>query len=138
MTAKDQLRQIQLIKYEIQALEDDLLEIDTKLTRITPVLSDMPGGHGNNDKMVDGISDLIEVKKALQGRINALCRVRRECEVIISRMENTTYRTILHERYFNGRSLEYIADTLHYSYYHACKLHGWALAEYDKMTSNDN
>lgn len=125
MTAKEELRQIAILKYEIQSLEDQLVEIDTRLTHITPVLSDMPHGASTGDKMVDGISKVIEIKTSIQKRINVLCEISHECTRRISTMENCTYRTILIDRYVNGRSLEWIADKLHYSYYHACKLHGW-------------
>jgi len=133
MTPREHLRSIQNRRIEVLALEDAVLEIETRLTRISPVLSDMPHATGNHDKMSDGISRLIELKDKLNRKIDESC----EHEAIVIDMINTMpdpiFRTILYRLYILGESLEKVSVAINYSYYYTCRMHGYALNELDRV-----
>jgi len=138
MTAKEELRQIREIDIEVSALEESLLEVDTKLTHITPILSDMPAYHGDKDKMTSGICKLIELKKDYNAKINELLDYRKQCEKIIDQIPDSVYRTILKERYFKYKNFENVAVTICYSYHHTVRKHGHALQAYELVKSGQD
>lgn len=132
MTIREHLRSIQAKRIEVTALEDAVLEIETRLTRISPVLSDMPHATGNTDKMTDGISRLVELKEKLNKKIDEACE--HEAYVIdkIDTLADPIFRTILYRIYILGESLEKVSVAIDYSYYYTCRMHGYALNELDK------
>lgn len=137
LTTKEYLQSIRKKDYEILALEEAVLRQETLLTRVTPILSDMPRGGSDGDKMADGIARLVELKNKINAKIDETCREKQEVIDDIKKIKESSYRTILYERYINYRTFEEISTLLHYSYFHTCKLHGYALQEYEKMTSRD-
>lgn len=64
----------------------------------------------------------------LERRIHELSSVKQEIEEAISRVENSTHRTLLLERYINCKTWERIAVDMNYSYKQICRIHGRALA----------
>ena len=52
------------------------------------------------------------------------------------RLVEEPYRTILTEKYIEGKSLEEIAVDIHYSYDRTCKMHGLALNLFDELEKN--
>jgi len=127
MTPKEFLTNIKKKDYEILALEDAVLAQHTKITRISPVLSDMPSGGGQEDKMASGIVKLIELKDKLNREIDRICEDKEEVYNIIKEVEDPLYRQILIERYFNYKCFEEIAMITSYNYYEIIRKHGHAL-----------
>ena len=134
MGPRKELSNIKKIRYEIKALEDAVTEIETRLTRISPVLSDMPMGGSGADKMTDGVASMIELKEKLGKKICEynLC-ITRVTELIL-RVDDSLYRTILYRMYVLNDSLERVAVELNFSYRHVCRLHGYALTAFEKMS----
>jgi len=133
MTVKEYLGNIRKKDIELIALEDAILETETILTRISPVLSDLPHATGNVDKMSNGISKLIELKDLLNLKIYAICELKEIIFDEIEGLENPLHRTVLIERYINYKSFEEISIKMNYSYHHVCHLHGHSLQEYEKL-----
>jgi len=132
MIPREHLRSIQNRRIEVLALEDAVLEIETRLTRISPVLSDMPHATGNNDKMSDGISRLIELKDKLNHKIDESCEHEGKAIEMIESLTDPIFRTILYRIYILGESLEKVSVAIDYSYYYTCRMHGYALNEIDR------
>lgn len=134
MSPKRELGNIKKIRYEIKALEDAITEIETRLTRISPVLSDMPMGGSGADKMTDGVASMIEMKEKLSRKICEYnLQITRLTESIL-KMKDSTYRTILYRVYVLNDSLEKVAVELNFSYRHVCRLHGYALTAFEKLS----
>ena len=127
MTPKEYLSNIRKRDLEMLALEDAVLDQHTKLTRISPVLSDMPSGGPQDDKMASGIVKLIELKEKLNIAIDNICVEKEQVHEMIKEIEDPTYRQILYERYFNYKCFEEIAMITSYSYYEIIRKHGHAL-----------
>lgn len=135
MLARERLRSIQAKRIEVTAIEDAVLEIETRLTRISPVLSDMPHATGNVDKMTDGISRLIELKDKLNRKIDESCENEGIAIDLIDKLPDPIFRTILYRIYILGESLEKVSVAINYSYYYTCRMHGYALNEVDKYSN---
>lgn len=134
MTGKEELRQIFRLDKRMVSLHDSIIELETKLTRISPVLSDMPRGGGDQDKISGGVAKLCELKQMLDDMLTESCIKRGEIIKKIELLENENYKTILRERYVNLKSFEQISVLFPYTYNHTLKLHGHALQEYSKLT----
>ena len=135
MTAKEQLRQLRDSEDYIQQLLGQIEELHTQLTHITPILSDMPVCHGNSDKMVDGISKMLELKAQLNKAVDSAYD--RRCEMVgqVNRMQSDTYKRIIALRYLGKKqySFEEIATAIGYSYYRTVRMHGAALQEFTRV-----
>lgn len=127
MTPKEFLSNIRKKDLEILALEDAVLAQHTKLTRISPVLSDMPSGGAQEDKMASGIVKLIELKEKLNKEIDRICEEKKVAMDMVKEIEDPLHRQILYERYFNYKCFEEIAMITSYSYYEIIRKHGHAL-----------
>ena len=138
MSPKRELSNIKKIRYEIKALEDAITEIETRLTRISPVLSDMPMGGSGADKMTDGVASMIELKEKLSRKICEYNKHITEVTEKILQMDDPTYRTVLYRYYVLNDSLEKISVAINYSYHYTCRMHGYALLEFEKTTRHDN
>ena len=138
MSPKELLSSIRKKDLESLALEHQIIEVETRLTRISPVLSDMPSSHGGNDKMTDGVAKLIELKEKLNRKIDETCEDKSKLYNLMGKIENITYRTILIQRYMNYKSFEQIAVDMNYSYQHVCRLHGQALIQFNNMHNNES
>lgn len=134
MTGKEELRQIFRLDKRMVSLHGSIIELETKLTRISPVLSDMPKGGGDQDKLSGGVAKLCELKQMLDDMLTESCFKRGEIIKKIELLENENYKTILRERYVNLKSFEQISVLFPYTYNHTLKLHGHALQEYSKLT----
>ena len=135
MTGKEELRQIFRLDKRMISLQDSIIEIETKLTRISPILSDMPKGGGDQDKISGGVAHLCELKEMLDQMLTESCLKRAEIIRKIERLDNENYRTILRERYINLKSFEEISIMFPYTYNHTLKLHGHALQEYTRVNN---
>ena len=69
-----------------------------------------------------------DYSKEIDDRINELYKIKQEILKAISGVDNSTYRTLLIERYINFKTWERIAVDINYDYYHVIKyLHPKAL-----------
>lgn len=135
MTVKEELRQIRHLDHEIKFMLEQLEELETSLTRISPVLSDMPKAASDRDKMADGICRIVELKNTINARIDYFYDYKRTVTEIINKIENPAYRRILAIRYFKERdnNFEDIAVAISYSYHRTVRMHGEALLEFQAI-----
>lgn len=133
MTLRERLRNVRKSDMEVLAIEDQIQAIRDTLERVSPILSDMPSAHGNNDKMIDGIAKMLDLKDKLNQKIDEVCGEKKEVIDIIYSISDGNYRKLLFERYINYKTFERIADEMNYSYPHICRLHGHALQQIDSL-----
>lgn len=138
MSEGRRLEHLKNINQEIRALEDSLLTVRTRLTRISPILSDMPSARMESDsKMINGIAQIIELEKMYNRAISNLVDYEKNCLTAISKIDNSIYRTILIERYINGKDFNQISEIFPYTYNHVCKLHAHALDEFHRNAGDE-
>ena len=133
MTAKEYLNNISRIDEEVKMLLEQVEEMETRLTHITPILSDMPTAHGGADKMINGIVKMVDLKTKLNAAVDRYVDHKNDALDIIGRIENQTYRLILIGRYCKKKSFELISTEINYSYFRTCRMHGEALKEFSKL-----
>ena len=133
MTAKEYLTNISRMDEEVKMLLEQVEEMETKLTHITPILSDMPTAHGGADKMINGIIKMVDLKTKLNAAVDRYVDHKNDALDIIGRIENQTYRLILIGRYCKKKSFELISTEINYSYFRTCRMHGEALKEFSRL-----
>lgn len=89
-------------------------EIKSRLERMTPTYSGMPGGSGESDKMTNGVAKLIELEREIDSKTDKLVDFRREVENHIDKIRIDNFRRVLKLRYIDGLKWDSIADVMHY------------------------
>ena len=111
---------------KIQDLIDEIADLQSKVQKVTPTLSDMPMGSGVSDKstIIDTYLDMIE---DLNTEVKRLREVRREVECLISTIDDWTVERIMRLRYIDGLRWEDICCKVNYSWQWVHKLHAQGL-----------
>lgn len=110
-----------------QQLCDELEEAQTNATRITPLLSGMPGGGADGDKLAKAVERVVECRQRLIARVGDAQAVRNEVEAAIDTVPNETGRVILRARFVTGKRVEHIAPMIGYSVPQTFRLYRLAL-----------
>ena len=133
--AKEYLLGLERLDARINVLQAEKDELKDKLQHITPTLSPDKGsgGSGTQDKAAAIIAKMIDLESKINGEINRLIDTKREALALLDRVDNPTYMTVLHRRYFLRASLPAIAADMGYTVRGMQKLHGRALQAYDKL-----
>ena len=82
---------------------------------------------GKSDRVGSIVSKIVDLEAEIYADIDALVNIGREIRAVISKVADDRYRTILTERYINGKTFEEIAVKCNYSWRHTVRLHGKAL-----------
>lgn len=126
MTAKEYLSQARLLDKRIEARIAERQRIADQVTAVrAPNLTGMPRG-GVHD-WTDSVDRVIDLTAAIDAEIRELCRLKREINSTIDRVEDYRYRTLLELRYRNYYTWEQIADVMRYDIRQIYRLHGEAL-----------
>ena len=130
MTSQDKkayLRQYATADAEINDLLRRKEEIMSRLTRITPTYSGMPGGGGDGDKYTNGVAKIIELEQEMDRRTDDLVDKRREIERCIDATPDAAERRLLKLRYIDDMKWERIALEMSYTQRQVLRIHGNAL-----------
>ena len=134
MTAKEYLRRIRGMELDLKTIEDEILVIETALTRITPSLqTDWVNSSAGNDKMTSGVCKLIDKKREYEKAWDELIDTRGCAEKILFQINNRDHSQLLWMYYVKAKSFEMIAVTMSYSYRHITRLHGYALEDFRQL-----
>lgn len=133
--AKQELREYRdNIKY-IEEKQNDAEELKARIEKVTPNLSGMPNGKGNNlDKapLEESLDRIKEIEKDCDKKLQELLLKKFVVENKIEQLEQP-YKSILYLRYIRGKTLNKISDEMGYSYVHICRMHGDALKFYSEL-----
>lgn len=119
MTAKEYLQQYGQAMRRTRAISDHLAELRALCEQLRT-----EGGH--RVALDAAVTNLVDAERKTAAEITRLCRIEAEVSCTIGRMPEP-YRTLLYERYINGKTWEQIAVDMHYSYRGVTKMHGKAL-----------
>jgi len=108
MTVQD-LKQIHAIKKEIKMWEEKLVELETKALAHGQVLTGMPGGNKTSDNVAYIASDIVEVKKIIEGKLAELKQIERETMSFINNIEDSYMRQVIFLRCVNCYRWEQVA-----------------------------
>lgn len=115
---------------EIEILQQNIQELDSRTKRITSTFSGMP--HSKAHKGFEDAADkMIDLKQKLSDKVTESVQKMKEVESVIDNVQDTTQRIILSERYICGYKFDKIAVDCAYHVRHIHKLHNKALDSLD-------
>mgnify|MGYP003457434257 CR=1 FL=1 len=137
--AKEYLMGVKLLDAQINMRLNELDVLKDKLKHITPVLKQdkVDSGGGTQDRMAQTIATIVDMEQAINADIDRYADMKKAAMAMLDKMENPTYMTVLHRRYFLHHSFERIASDMSYSWRWVCKLHGRALQAFDKLLKDN-
>lgn len=97
--------------------------------------SDSPSfGTGNvSDKTSVTAIKIAELKQELREQLEKYITLKLTATRLINQMSDKRYMAVLYHYYLQNRTLEGTAGEMNRSYQNVCKLHGRALAEFQKL-----
>lgn len=119
MTPKEYLQQYGAAMRRIRAISDHLAELRA-------VAENLRTEDGHRVELDAAVANLVDTERQVSSEVAKLCKLETEIACTIDRMQEP-YRTLLYERYINGKTWEQIAVDMHYSYRGVTKMHGKAL-----------
>lgn len=133
MTAKEYLRRIRDAESDLRSAEMDYQRARDDVMNLKAIEYDKDKV---NNSHIGDLSDAIAALEKYAERVNAkwdeLIVLRTEAEKLIGEIADGRYRDVLHRRYLQGESWEYIAIGLGYSFRQVLRIHGAALVEFAK------
>lgn len=92
-----------------QELAEEVERLQSEATRIIPLLSGMPGGPGDGQKLPRAVERIVQAQQELQEQIDHCADVRGEIAAAIAQVTNHKDHEVLRRRYILGQRWEYIA-----------------------------
>ena len=127
MSTKEWLLRAWNIEKEIHALEREKESAKALATSVTAKYDDVKVQTSQGNSTENAILKYIEYENKIAERIDELYAVKREIFDAISKVDNTTYRTLLALRYLQFMTWERIAEEMRVDNRHIYKLHNKAL-----------
>ncbi len=122
---KRQLQEYYYLKKNIRYLEDKLLELETKATKMSMSISDMPRS-GDSTDMADVVIEMVKVKIDTNEQLQKSYKLLAEIEKSIKTLpEREQY--LIRARYIEDKSWEQIAVDMNYSWRQIHNIHSKAL-----------
>ena len=128
MTAKEYLRRIRDAESDLRSAEMDYQRARDDLMNLKAIEYDKDKVSNSH---IGDLSDAIAALEKYAERVNVkwdeLIAMREEAKERIGEIADGRYREVLHRRYLQGESWEYIAVGMGYSFRQVTRLHGGAL-----------
>ena len=119
MTAKEYLMQYRDCMNRIRAIESHLQELRA-------IREQLRTEDGHSIALGKAVANLVDTETQCENEVTHLLQTETEVVCTIERVKEP-YRTVLYERYINGKTWEQIAVQMNYCFRHTTKLHGTAL-----------
>lgn len=95
--------------------------------KITPTLSQAPGGGGSGSPIERPMGKVLEIDVEINREIDEMQIARKEIRETLNQLEDENLKLLMEYRYIDGMTWEQIAVKMHYGFQWVCKLHGRAL-----------
>ena len=95
--------------------------------KITPTLSQAPGGGGSGSPIERPMDKVLEIEKEVDREIDEMQIARREIRETLNQLEDENLKLLMEYRYIDGLTWEQIAEKMDYSRQWVTSLHGVAL-----------
>lgn len=132
MTAKEELLQYKYAKERVEETLEEYQKYKDRAEKMTSIISDMPRGSNNSDKVADNAVKMADIFLQYEERWLEAENKKLEIEQNLDKVEEP-YRTLLHKKYIQGKTLEEIATQMSYSFDRVRHMHGEALFKYEKL-----
>ena len=132
MTAKEYLRRIRDTESDLRSAEQDYQRARDDVMNLKAIQYDKDKVSNSH---IGDLSDAIAALEKYVERVNAkwdeLIALRTEAEKQIEQIVDGRYREVLHRRYLQGESWEYIVVGMGYAFRTVLWLHGKALKQFE-------
>ena len=130
-TNQDKIKYLKRYVILDREIDRKLKEVDcwrAKLSRLTPVYSSQPKGGGSiRGKTESIIAKIVDLENEIDTDIDQLVAIRDEIKAVIESVEDDRERLLLQYRYLDGKTFEWIAVEMNYSWRQIHRLHSKAL-----------
>ena len=134
MTAKEYLRRIRDAESDLRSAEMDYQHARDDVMNLKAIEYDKDKiSNSHIGDLSDAIAALEKYAARVSEQWGRLIVMREEAKAQIEQIADGRYREVLHRRYLQGESWEYIAVGMGYAYHHIHKLHGQALNEFEAV-----
>lgn len=131
MTAKQYLRQLSKIEFNIRLLSEEVEERRTRLTSTAaPVLGNKVQSSPRGDAFAAAMAALADKDIQRQQMIWVYEQLRDEITDRILGMEDSAQAQVLYERYVKRKRWDVIAEEMHYTVQRIFQIHGNALVAF--------
>lgn len=110
MTPKEYLQQYSDAMRRTRAISDHIAELRAMCEQLRTE-------DGHRVALDAAVAELVDTEQRVSAEVAHLCKLETEIACTIDRMREP-YRTLLYERYINGKTWEQIAVVMNYSYQH--------------------
>jgi len=123
------LKRFTILDKEINRKIEEIAYWRRKLEKITVTYSDEPkrGGGSIYSRAEDIIAKIVDLEQEINTDIDKLIDIRQEILSIIEAVEDDRERLLLQYRYLDGKTFEWIAAEMNYSWRQIHRLHSKAL-----------
>ena len=125
------LKQYIVLDQEIDRMIADLERLRVRVGKLTPTLSDMPGGGGSIYKSsdLDIINKIIDLEAEINRKIDRVIDLKHKIEQLIDSIDDEREKLLMSYRYLDGRTFEWIASEMEYHWRSVHKIHVRALSK---------
>lgn len=125
------LKQYIILDRKIDRMIADLDRQRSRLGKLTPTLSDIPGGGGSIYKSADIalIDKIVDLEAEINRKIDRVIDLKRKIEQLIDSIDDEREKLLMSYRYLDGMTFEWIAGEMYYSWKQIHRLHSKALAK---------
>lgn len=97
--------------------------------KITPTLSQTPGGGESGSPIERPMDKVLEIDVEINREIDELQIVRQEIRAALNQLEDENLKLLMEYRYIDGLTWEQIAVKMNYCWRQVCRKHGQALTQ---------
>ena len=97
--------------------------------KITPTLSQTPGGGESGSPIERPMDKVLEIDVEINREIDELQIIRQEIRAALNQLEDENLKLLMEYRYIDGLTWEQIAVKMNYCWRQVCRKHGQALTQ---------
>lgn len=97
--------------------------------KITPTLSQAPGGGGSGSPIERPMDKVLEIDEEINREIDTLQTIRQKIRETLNQLEDENLKLLMEYRYIDGMTWEQVAVKMNYCWRQVCRKHGQALTQ---------
>ncbi len=97
--------------------------------KITPTLSQAPGGGGSGSPIERPMDKVLEMEEEINEEIDTLQTIRHQIRDTLNQLTDESLKLLMEYRYIDGMTWEQIADKMNYSWRQVYRKHEEALSK---------
>ena len=133
MDAKGCLEEYKLMQTRLNVLQAEIERLRAEAESVSINLDGMPKGGQASDKTARLAVQIADLETTMQSELSGLLLKRMKIINQLGELKNHRHQELLHKRYIECKTWETIAYEMDMSWRHTYRLHGSALAEFQKI-----